>query len=177
MLPDDEADLRWYFVEARGDCGVRSCLGPQLEMLRQGTLPGKNERRVSADINEYVAMAGDRANKVAARLRRCSERSQLVLELHHGVDGQLGSAGVSLALACWTPTARSGYKAASSAMRGRKIDTARSRALATSRMWLLWISMQAQKRDGEAAQAILDKVLNEAIAALNAAHADYEASR
>lgn len=177
MLPDDEADLKWFFCEARGDCGVRSSFGYQLELARDGIQKGKFERIPSTEIPDNAAMAGTRANRIAARLRRCTPRTQLVLELHHGAAAKLGTVGVSLALACWTPTARSGYHAAVRAMRGRRSDSARSQALATERMWLLWVSERAQHRDGEVAKKVLDKVLEEASAALRSAHSDYEASR
>lgn len=209
MLPDDEENLRWYFTEARGDCGVRSTFGYQLEMARRGVFPGKHERSLPEAPMDLVGwdgieaivehmeptirrMApGDKANKISKRLARCTELSQVVLELQYGAERHLGTSGVSLGLACWTPTSKRGYEAARKAfdatatMRAKlrhgskretktHKDSARGRALATSRMWLLWISMQAQKRGGEAAETILEKVLAEAKSALNAAHVDYE---
>lgn len=180
MTPDNESDLRWYFVEARGDCGVRSTFGAQLELVRQGTLPGRNERCLqetpgdlegfcaSVDRDRRRTKAGIRANRVAGRLRRLPRRAQVVLELHFGADTHLGAGGISLALACWTMSARKAYSAA------KRERRARAQALGSIRLWLLWLTMQAHKDTGDAA-AVLDGILAEARAALNHAQRAYEA--
>jgi hypothetical protein len=166
MTPDNEADLRWYFTEAHGACGVRSPLGAQLDMLRQGTLPGKHERRREPDISEAVAAAGHRANRIAHRLNNLTRRDQLVLELHFGAAAQLGGEGVSVALACWTPAARAGYKAA---VRGAKSSTKR---VATIRLWLMWVAAQ-----GGTHEALVDEILEQARKALAGASGRYEVTR
>jgi len=175
---DEQADLKWFFSEARGDCGVRSVLGFHLDMVQQGTMRGKNERRVHPDIQDHVALAGRRANDISRRLERCHPVARLSLELHYGAEVKLGDAGVSVALACATPAARAGYKAALKTAKAREgKNNARWRALATIRMWLLWVSTRAQQKDGESAEALLEKILGEAREALHGAQLEYEATR
>jgi hypothetical protein len=171
MLPDDEADLKWYFNEAKGACGVRSPLGAQLDMLRQGTLPGKNERRLEPEISEAAALAGCRANRIAARLRRLSSSDVLALELQYAAETKMGS--ISLALASNTITAKTGYKLA---VRAWNKGSKKSNHVATIRMWLLWLSSNASKGD-EVSKRTLEDILHDAEKTLRTAESRYGATK
>jgi hypothetical protein len=165
ISPDSEADLRWYYNEAAGACGLRSPFGLQLDMLRQGILPSKHERTFLADLAEDIATAGQRANRIATRLSKLPRNVQRTLELHYGAR-VVSDSDVSVALACATQSATSYYAAAV-----EKAPTAKHTV--TRNTWFLWLCTKAINA-GTAEREIQDAIMSEARQALQIASCSYE---
>lgn len=131
ISPDHEADLRWFFNQATGDCGLRSPSGAQLAMLRQGILPGKFERQFARDLPDGLLVAGERANRVARILGALSPIFQRTIALHYGARLQSEN-NSSVALACATTTAQAHYTRA-------KTKSPDARHLVSVHTWFLWL--------------------------------------
>lgn len=88
--PRADADLPWYFgsgpQSAMGECGLRSPLGAQLELMQSGQLC--DGRTVDASALEEAMHrrigTGDRISRIQAALRGLSSHDVAVLRLHYG---------------------------------------------------------------------------------------------
>jgi len=181
ISPDNESDLRWYFSEARGACGVKSPLGAQLDIMRTGTMRGKHERVVVADINERTLMAAERANRIGKRLRKLAPNHVPILRLQYDADEaangcQVGASrlldGVRVALIVSTPIALRLHNAiARTSSRKHPEQSPPTRV-----MWLAWLCRRAKDKKAEREAETLSVLLTSAQGLLNAAHAAYEAT-
>lgn len=172
---DDEIDLRWFFVEARGRCGVRSSLGPQLDALASGTVSSGGCRRSTPDMADHMLESAARANAIGERLRALPDRFQDVLRLQYERDEaapgcEVGMSrqvdGVTIALLIAGPTAR------------RLLNrTARVAKHATPVLWIAWLLRKSKQRDGANEKEILATIVREAKAKLTEAHHAFSLTR
>lgn len=142
LCPDDESDLRWYFSEACGGCGLKSALGAQLDIIRDGMTRGKHERHVRCDIAERVFEAAHRANRIGARLRLLDPLHEAVLRLQYereeaaagcDVGKSCQVEGLTVALIVGTDVAKKAYAARGTMARAT-----------TPVLWLAWLCARAR---------------------------------
>lgn len=179
-----EEELRWYFSEAPGHCGLRSSLGPQLELLEHGIVlehgyPSSDaamavglDRRLEED-----GWQGSRLRGVAQKLACLPVEDARVLELAYAQETRVNrTMPCSLALACATPTARYAYTRAIESSRRRAASgkaSAKSKAQAvavmTIREWMQWLALTSRGQPGKPRAEMLKQILWEAEIALNGA--------
>lgn len=185
LTPDEVLDLQWFFVNAAGDCGIRSSMGPTLDIARTGFLPQKNCGPGRGEDADSVYRAGERANAIACRMRRLTDRQRISLEAQFSTDTPVGQSGVTLSLASLQPIARWSHregldsvnKSRSKAERLRRKESHREHAVSTLRNWLLYLG-QAARDDAECVQAkILGQLIGQAREALRDACDAYAATR
>lgn len=119
-----EADLRWYYRESDGQCGVRSIQAGFERQMEARALVGqvdgmrvKETRSSNAEFDglpESMAVAARRASEVHQRLAAIGVVKARTLELAFSCDVPFGS--VSADLASETAAAVAGYQAAQRAV-------------------------------------------------------------
>lgn len=124
----------------------------------------------------------DRLRKVQARLLRISPGERSVLELQYGGEATMGEGGITVALACSSTTARHAYRESVEALNrrlsaGGKASEEREKAAATQRLWLIWLAKRARDKDGAAMGQLLERILQEARAALGVAERAYQEAK
>ena len=164
LSPDNEADQRWFYTQANGDCGLRSPLGTQLDMLRAGILPGKHERKLSAN-DDNMLTAGARANQIAHKLNNIPREYQRILELQYGSPPPKDN-DVSAPLACTMQSAIQNYHKAKTKSPGKPHTR-------TMGLWFLWLYTKAKLSDN-AQRRILNDILQKSRQALQTACDAYE---
>jgi hypothetical protein len=118
-------DLRWYFIESPGDCGIRSAQGGFEVQMEARSLVGKPgdgihvKESYSRSEDDHIT---ERRLECWGRARRIHERlSMLPPELQHVLEAQFGcvkSMGdISLTLASRQPAAKQGHLSAVSSAR------------------------------------------------------------
>lgn len=155
--------LRWFFQEAAGDLGERSCQGGFEDTMHRLALCGRGEdclavhetRGGSNAVEPTMRMllAAERARAVGVKLSRLTKVQQSVCEAQYGATIVMGDSGISLALALLMPTAKAAH--------------AKSKA-ATPVVTLARLH-ERRKKDEQAAST-LERIAEEAQAALDGVH-------
>ena len=190
----DEADLEWFFREARGDCGLRSTLGGTIFALeqmdhrhtRQKHEPGEmyvRKRKPSARVSDDAAVlrmidTAARANRIGNRLRRIGERHEHVLRAQYGDDGGAVMIsrvdGVAVGLLCTMSLVRHFHSRALEVL-SRRNDEAKARRrireIVTPAMWIAWLVAKAKSDEGAA--EMLSQILRDGRQKLAAALVAY----
>lgn len=182
LTPDQEVDLRWYFTEARGDCGLRSGMGGQIVALESSQLSDEAKRQHRAENPMYVRKhSGGRANHaeafmaricdsgkpgrasgIAARLRRLPPCHQETLEAQF-TSVEIVGAGVSALLATRQPLARETFRELRLRKLKRKPKVDRT---GTPLMWLNNLISVAHHKPTSDEARILGTILAQARTAL-----------
>jgi hypothetical protein len=164
-------DLRWYFVESAGACGLRSCQGGIQDVLAMGTLIDRRIRLSDETLTDSQMTAYARARAIHERI------IALALHYRHVLDLAFGSAhtldDVSLALCADQTSAREAHAVAmrkarlAQDIRPKRIPVGvvaakRSRPNFTDGLtvsqWLCWLA----QHDSKAGNVLLDRIRTEA---------------
>jgi hypothetical protein len=182
LSKDEESQLYWYFREADGDCGLKSCQGGQEFALNAASFgPGcshvstcwqakpKRQPDVKDLMPERLIDAAKRVRVVSDRLRQLPQRHQTILQLHYGDHAQINGVGLSLCTATnkathWYDVTIARRKKATCAIVDLSIRT-----------WISWIA--ARSTEKSAAKHCLDEILAEASNDLKRAQSAYEKVR
>jgi hypothetical protein len=177
-----ESDLRWYYQEASGDCGVRSQMGAISDILRSGVLPDGG-RADNDGPPQRVLESWRRAREVYSVLSKLDLHKRRVLELQFS-STVMGK--VSVALAAEQPAAIEGHanyiraRASSAVVPPKKTSCkpASNRKVKPQKYpissltvtgWVLWLAT----RKDQAAKDLFGMVVAEANHDLSTAMADY----
>ncbi len=175
-------ELQWYFGEAPAHCGLRTSLGAQLRLLKDGVVADHgyptSDAAMAEGLDRRLVEHGGRISQlrsVAAKLAFLPSNHAKVLEAAYATPTRvMATLWCSLELACSTPTARDVY--------ARSIASAKRRTLApdlrarqkgriastlTIRMWMQWLALTAYGKRGAARAALLRQILQEAADALD----------
>jgi hypothetical protein len=168
MLPDTERELRWYYENAEGACGERSWLGPMLDVLRSGTLPGRRVSISDDSLSMRQLEAAEQANEIGARLKQLTKRQRCVLELQYDGSAMLTPA-ISLSLATTTTAAFVWYM-----RKQQRLKAKGELPLESIRGGLIVMAARSRKDAGMA--TLLAAVVAEANRELDGAQRAYEAA-
>lgn len=181
LTPDAELDLRWYFTEANGACGLRSSMGASAERVKSGicsqrtATTGDREEDAMIRIVEHGAPA--RASRIASRLRLIGTHHQVTLEAQYSSPCDIPGTLVSPLLASVQPCAKATFKHVLD-RRGRGKSKAKRSRLARVSTPLMWIQylIDASKREPAGNEArIFGTILSQARDALFGACEAYNA--
>ena len=180
-----EQELRWYYHEAAGICGLRSTMGTFLDILETGILPNENSRKLTEapdslheflldlDKNRRRLGAYGEARRIHQRLMAIGPHHARTLELAYGGTHMFGK--VSLALAADCPLAVSSHKLAVKASHKTSTNSSKRRSKSVStapvtvRSWLLWLATHAEVFRGTSHKMLLDQIVEEATTKLHKA--------
>jgi len=178
------AELKWFFLEAAGACGIKSQAGFVEDILRSGVIPDGGTKWMDDGPTDRQVESWERARHVWARLARLAMHHRRVLELQFGTTAPCGE--VSLALAADQSLAVRGHAIAmvdaSAAIKKRQAkiihgvaNQKRKRKVSkwhdqlTVGGWLIWLA----SRGDEACADVLGRIVSAAKGDLDAALAAY----
>lgn len=181
LSPDQETDLRWYFTEARGDCGLRSGMGGQIDSLAERALavrgdgihtmtlkppspPGINHAEAAM---ARICDSGKpgRASAIAARLRVLPPCHVSTLQHQYSDPEKINGTGVSVALATVQKLTAETF---------RELRLRKRQPSATQRLWLVGLIAAAIKEPVSEQARILGTILAQARTALGEAQEAYQ---
>jgi hypothetical protein len=184
LTADDETDLRWYLVEARGDCGLRSTMGGQIACLEANAgvdrrIPelGQSVMYVRKESGGRVNTAEDmmarivdsgkpeRASKVAARLRAIAPCHVATLTAQYSMVTEIPGTSVSPLLASIQPLARETYRELTIRKTHRK-KRAKDSYTETPLLWISNLIAVAVERPSSDEARILGTIIAQARTAL-----------